>query len=218
MAIARMKKVYLIAHSSLRQELIDTLHQQGFLHISDLKEEVSETESKEVLADFESELRGIELSLDKVKFVLDFLSEFEEKKKGFLAGLIKEKVKVSLEEFGGIERKLDFETVYHQASDLDVELTSLKNKINQLNLVKQSLEPWGNLPLSLSEVGETKKAVVAIGQIPTENFSRLMLELTEEVEESALEAVSQDFQNTNFYIVFHKDRFEDVYRLLYKYG
>lgn len=219
-----MKKVYLIAHGSLRSQILDTLQKQGLLHISDLREKVGEETTapelkiEESLAEYESDLRETELVLDKIKFVLDFISEFEEKKKGFLAGLIKEKVKVSLEEFAGIQKKLDFETLYHQASDLDVELTHIKNRTNQLSLTRQSLEPWRELPISLSEVGETAKTVVAIGAIPTENFSNLKTELFEEVKESIIEPISQDFQNANFLIIFHKDCFEEAYRILYEYG
>ncbi|MDI6822477.1 MAG: V-type ATP synthase subunit I [Actinomycetota bacterium] len=218
MAVVKMKKVYLVAHSSLRQVLVDTLNEQGLLHIMNLREEIAETDWEPLLVDYQPDLGHLELLLSKVQFVLDFLADFEERKGGFLFGLIKEKVKVAWTSFNEIEDKIEFNDIYEECENFDNQLAHIRNEISQLKALKEDLLPWLSLTLNLSDLGETAQTVILIGQVPTPEFPDLQGELEENVVESELTLVSQDFRDSNFLLIFLKRHSDQVYGILQKHG
>jgi len=217
-AVVKMKKVYLVVHSSLRQVLVDTLNEQGLLHIMNLREEIAETDWEPLLVDYQPDLGHLELLLSKVQFVLDFLSDFEERKGGFLSGLIKEKVKVAWTSFNEVEDKIEFNDIYEECENLDNQLAHIRNEISQFKALKEDLLPWLSLTLNLSDLGETVQTVVLIGQVPTPEFQDLQGELEENVVESDLTLVSQDFKDSNFLLIFLKRQSDQVYGILQKHG
>ncbi|HAW60061.1 MAG TPA: hypothetical protein DCW86_01140 [Actinobacteria bacterium] len=213
-----MKKVYLIAHDSLRSQLIDSLHEQGLLHITNLREEMPEQELPQAEAEYESALREADLAISKAEFVLNFLVGFEEEKKGFLAGMIKEKIVVEKERFYRIKEKVDFEEVYRECEELDVKLTSIDNRLSHLSQLRASLEPWLPLRIRFDEVKETRRTVLFLGEVSTPGFAKFRSELAEEVPESSLEEISRDFRFTRFLLIFLKERSEEVQGLLQRHG
>jgi len=218
MAIVRMKKAFLIAHNSIRQEMIDVLHERRLLHVSNLRERLEETELGEILTEFKPQLKELNLLIDRAEFVLDFLKGFEERKKGLLQSMMKEKVKIDKSTFSTIEDKIDFDDVYQKSEKLDSRLTHIKNRLSFLITQKESLETWVPLKLKFSEITETKSTRLILGQITTERLQDLQPELAETMPESLIDIVNEDAKTSYVLVFIHKAGEEEAQRLLYQYG
>lgn len=218
MAIVSMKKAYLIAHSSIQHEVVDALHEQSLLHVSDLREQLEETEIGEALSEFKPQLKELDLYIDRVEFVLEFLKDFEEEKKGILQSMMKEKVKIDRSEFSTINDRIDFDDAYKKCENLESQLNHIRNRSAFLSSLKESLEPWALLKLKLSQIAETRFTYLVLGQVPNERFEDLQEELGETVPESYLDLIGQDTRYSYILAIYHKNADEEVQRLLYQYG
>ncbi len=218
MAVVKVKKVYLIAHDSMRETLVKVLQKNGLLHIANLKKELSETELEEVLKEFEPDSKEIDLMLSKVNFTLDFLADFAEKKKGFLSGLMGEKTEVEPSKFENIQDKVNLEKIYEECESFEGRLNVIETGLNKLEATRNELKPWMPLDIKFMDIGETKRAVFLIGQVASLNFNKLQVELEETVPESVLEMISKDFQYVYVLGIYLKDRSDEVSQILNKYG
>ncbi|MBI4744891.1 MAG: V-type ATP synthase subunit I [Actinobacteria bacterium] len=218
MAVARMKKIYLIAHSSLKSHIVSSLHQQGLLHIENIEDTILKNNLKESTVNNVPDLNEFDLILSKINFVIDFISPYKEKKKGLLSGLLKEKVKLSSYEFEKIEEKLNFEHVYRECETLDVELNKLNNKLNNLTNLEENLKPWVNLKIRLADFKGTKYVDLLIGKIANNFFDKFKEETEKDIPESFVDAVSSDSQNTNVLLVYHKNNTSKINSILSKYN
>jgi len=218
MAVVKVKKVYLIAHDSIRETLVKSLQKNGLLHIANLKKELSETELKEVLKEFEPDSKEIDSMFSKVNFTLDFLADFAEKEGGFLSGLMGEKIEVEPSKFENIRDKVNLEKIYEECESLDGRLNVIETELNKLESTRNELKPWMPLDIKFIDIGETKRAVFLIGQVAPLSFDKFQAELKENVPESVLEMVNKDYQYAYVLVIYLKDRSDEVSRILNKYG
>ena len=221
MAVVRMKKVYLIAHESHRTKLIETLHQLGSLRITAFKKDEKLAEEKinlNLRSGDEEKLKELDLQLSKIQFASDFVCQFEPKKRGFFGGFIKEKVKVSRRRFERIQNTLNFEQIYNDCENLDIELNSLQNQLLKIRTLRANLNPWYSLLLDLKEIKETKETIILAGEIPVHRFSQFQGEIEKKARESAVYLLNQDSQVARVIFVFHKSHAVKLYSLFPQYG
>lgn len=212
MAVVAMKRFYCLAHQSLKSRLLDALHQFGSVQIEDLKERATETDVEPLLAEPVIETRDLHLAFSRVQFILDFFKEHEPKK-DFLAGIVKEKVRTTYEQFNSIERQVKLDEIYEKCEDLDSELTNLAARRHNLEDLKMSLLPWNSLDVRLSELKDTETTAVAVGSLPRENLDHLELTLEEDYPETNLDVVSIERGEANISLIFHR-QFEDEIQTL----
>lgn len=213
-----MKKVFIVAHQALKSDLIDKLHEQGLVHITDLKEEIKQTDLEEELVEHELNLEQIEELEAKVNSALTFLGPFEEKKKGLLAGMLKERLDITLDKFSHIQEKLKFNDVYAKIERLEDELNRVRNRITHLKSLIKRLKPWESLSIKLSEIKPTEKTNIILGELPTANWDDFESEASDIILDSLIELISQDFRITCFFAVVLDAEEEEFHRILHKYG
>ncbi|GFP38050.1 hypothetical protein HKBW3S44_01730, partial [Candidatus Hakubella thermalkaliphila] len=166
MAIARMKKVYIMGHQSIRGELLEGLQEAELVHIANLREKIEPDVLDEAEIADQEELGSLHLKLSKVGFVLDQLGRFYIEKKGFLSSLIKEKVVVSLEDLKKVEEKLNFEQVYAECEALENEFARVLSNLRHLEEQRKSLVPWLGLDLKIEDIRDTRETGIITGKLP----------------------------------------------------
>ena len=169
MGIARMNKIYLLAHQAEKDQILRVLQQAGVVEISDITEADEETAHWAELVEPDQareDLQEIESEIAKVKFSLDYLNRYYPEK-GMLDELLAEKEVLTPEELGAQEamgaKKCRSLCV---AEKVDEELLTLRNAETRLQNATQQLLPWQNLTLPLEELRETKAVWVQLGTIP----------------------------------------------------
>jgi len=171
MAISKIKKIQIIGHNSIRENVIELLHKWGVVEINDLRNELTEDyfmESRQGSV-FEDRLR-------KVQYILEFLANFEEKS-GFLGGLTQEKLVLERVELANILKTFGLDEIYSQCKTLEERFRKLEVERKRLYEQRTNLIPWRDLLLNLSDLVDTEKTRVVPGIIPLKSYEKFLSEL-----------------------------------------
>src|SRR3990170_4284645 len=101
-----MKKVWLIAHRDDQSAIVERLQEVGLIEVAEVEAAAPVTKGADQEL-FSSRAEQLALELTKVQFVLDFFKKAKPPKKGFIAGLIKDRLLVSRARFDTVDKKLD---------------------------------------------------------------------------------------------------------------
>ncbi|MBT9170160.1 MAG: hypothetical protein DDT18_00499 [Actinobacteria bacterium] len=218
MAIARMKKVYIMGHQSIRGELLEGLQEAELVHIANLREKIEPDVLDEAEIADQEELGSLHLKLSKVGFVLDQLGRFYTEKKGFLSSLIKEKVVVSLEDLKKVEEKLNFEQVYAECEALENEFVRVLSNLRHLEEQRKSLVPWLGLDLKIEDIRDTRETGIITGKLPVSNFKKFSSDIESELSYTCFNTVSEDGRNKCLFIIYHREEEGALASILGRHG
>ncbi|MCR4404868.1 MAG: V-type ATP synthase subunit I [Candidatus Acetothermia bacterium] len=166
MALARMQKVRLIGHDSVREAVMAVLQDLGVLQISDLtgRDEGSEG----VLGLFRAkraQVEELEQKLSEIKYVLDFIARFEPKA-GLLESLTNPKAEITADELEEIVENYDYKPVYERARALDLEPAQLRSELAKLEALRNELLPWAEVAIPIEELRSSHLVAFVAGRLP----------------------------------------------------
>ncbi|RJQ55548.1 MAG: V-type ATP synthase subunit I [Actinobacteria bacterium] len=210
MAVARMKKVTLLGHSSVRAALTRELQQEGLIQIS-LARQDGEGEPPEHLG---REIHQLELAVHKASFLLDFLEQFADEKRGFVRGMMARRVYLTHAEYETIEGKIPFEQLYDEAERLDEKLNSIRAAGSRLQAQIQALQVWQGLDVPLEMMGPTRQTRLFLGLLPSDAVESLRAVLSETAPETVLETVSEAARQTAIAVLAHQSIAGEVQSVL----
>ena len=198
MAIAKMKRVHLIALQSDRQALLEKLVHLGCVHLSqppDVPEEV-------LLQPNQSELSGRQTEMRMLQTALTTLQRAAPRKGG---GLLTPRPQVSEQEFLDdrvLERqRKTAETITAHAAEID----RLQAKINRLQTEKMTLLPWQEMDIPLEQT-ETRTLRMMTGTLPTAvDWSAVQGELMDRVEAAQLHLIGESREQKCVLLLCHKE-------------
>lgn len=205
MAIARMKKVYIMGHQSIKEDLLERLQEGGLVHIANLREKIEPDVLDEAEIVDQEELGSLHLKLSKVGFVLDQLGRFCPDKKGFLAGLIKEKALVNLEDLKKVEEKLNFDRLHAECEALENEFVRVLSNLRHLDDQSRSLVPWLGLDIKIEDIRDTRETGIIIGKLPLSDFKKFASDIESELSYTCLNTVSEDGRHKYLFIIYHRE-------------
>ncbi|MBT4119738.1 MAG: hypothetical protein HOG89_01250 [Candidatus Peribacter sp.] len=173
MVLVQMQKVGIIAHSSLREDLISMLHDEGVIDVRAAAE-------KQVLDHTEVEYKEAE-----VAFAVTTLKDFADKQT--LAVCNK---KVSVEDTIHAAKHTDVQGIVSQLHTLEKEDTEAARKIQELKDLRADLAPWKNLNANLQDQNESENTLRIFGTLPAAAQHKLQDSMTQSIKRSVLEKVS----------------------------
>ncbi len=206
MAVSEMRKVEIFAHNSSRESIIEELQNLGVLQVIEMEEE----EKPGV------DLGEIQKTLEKIKYSIEYLSNFEPKKKGFAGGFLEIKPILSEKEFLKISKEFNYEKVHKQCLDLDERTHQLNNRENRLLAQYKEVIPWQNLILPLEEIKETEFTETLLGIAPSSNKEELGKELG--AKDVHLEVIEETSEKTYLLLTYLKEEAEEINDFLKNYG
>ena len=213
MAVAQMKKVDIYAHAYLRDRLIESLHDQGKLHIENLHQMVSE-ESPGLSTEEVPDTRELTVRISKAAFMDQFMDEHEADKPGFIQSLFKEKFEVTSEEYFSIEEDLDFDVIYEECGTLDAELFRVRERLKRIEELREELRHWVALTVPLKEMAPTLATEVVLGKAPIRKVDDLRYALDEATPLVNLSEISRDILNVRVMVIYHHQAAEEVEEIL----
>lgn len=202
MAIVKMKKLTLIGLDRRRDEALETLMKLGVVEISDKLLE-SEDDILNLTRDGdESYVARLENDISRVKFAIDYLSRFYNRKKSFFSGKAaysEETVKKLLSD----EKPLW--DIVDNVFELDRKLAELKAEENKINNFVDSIMPWISLRIPFETVS-TNSTEIVLGTIPnTKSIDDIYEALLGIIPSIVLEKINSDNEQYYVLIVYHKD-------------
>lgn len=197
MALVQMQKVGIITHSSLREDLIAMLHDEGVLDVRAAGEKVHIDHTE------------IEYKEAEVAFATSTLKGFADKQT--LAVCDK---KVSIEDTVHAAKHTDVQGIIGQLHEFEKEDTDANRQIQELKDLRAELNLWKNLHANLSESNTSEHTIRIYGTLPLLKEHILHESMMQSIKRSVLEKVSNTQEKEEAYVaIIWKDdlrKFEEI--------
>ncbi|NYT00628.1 MAG: V-type ATP synthase subunit I [Methanocellales archaeon] len=216
MAVADIKRVYIISHGSQKEEIISELQKVGLVEVTDLRERLATTDWKLLLKEWgEPELRELDKNLSELDHTIDFLSDFEENSSGFIAGFFSPKISMKKKEFESTGDFSDYKKICDQCNDLETKLNELKNEENRLLNTLCHISVWMDLGIPLEDTKGTEKTNIVLGTVSA--FDEMEKDIIELASETYLQVVSKHEEEYHILVIYVKDKEDEITRVMKKY-
>ena len=196
MAIVQMQKVAVLAHNSLREEVIRYLHERGVM-------QVLQSSSDADIDHTEVNFRAAELQ-SAIQILKNFAS------KDVLAALQKPSTP---EQIIGAALHTDVRGIVDTLHRLEEEDTVAERELQEQHALAGILVPWKALPVALHEQAESKRTLRLLGTVQEINLPQMQKELSARAPLSSLEVISTANGTANVMAIIWKTdsrTFEEV--------
>lgn len=208
MAIAEMKKIFLFAHQAEKDKIMHALHSLGMVEIRDIQENPSWEEWEQYLAagGEQESVSRLETKIGEVKYALDFLARHFPVKKSFVDQFTGGKLKLTPGEFATYCAEQErVQAIYQTCRQVDERLVALRNEETRVRNLMEALLPYGDFPLPLEELGETKRLSIKLGSLPAEEAEAFRNRLEETKAEVFFQTISQGREKAHLFLVHFQD-------------
>lgn len=213
MAIVNFKKVQIIGHQPIRQDVVDLLQEQGLVEVTNLTGKLASLEYRDLVRKEEVEKdEALDVALERIDYAIRYLSSFE--KKGFLESIVSLKPTFSQEEFLRLARDFDYTRVWEDCLAIDRRMKEIHALIGRLEAERDSLLPWTGLDAPLEEVRSTGKTDFTLGTISNVEFSKMAEDLLKEVIPYHVEIVSEGRVNKHIFLAYLLEDKERVFPIM----
>ena len=197
MAIAKMKRLHLIALQSDRQNLMDRLLRLGCVHLDEpqeIPEDLTLRRDTSQLADRQAELRQLRAALETLR--------------GYAAqkgGLLSPRPQVREADFLDDAVLAKCTVLAEEINGHSGEIERLQAKENRLRTERMTLLPWQELDIPMETDG-TRTVRVMTGTLPSAvNWDALAGELADKVAEAQLHQVGESREQRCVLLLCHRD-------------
>jgi len=213
MAIARMKKVYIVADKELKDSLPAKLRSLGLLEISKVKKSENPFKDSE---EKKQEIEQLEEWLSRINSVIEYLGEVEEDKKPEL-GLFPKKIAIKEEEFLEWIQNSDWEKICNKSNQIKEKLERLKEEKKDLVNEREFLSPWKNLStISFEKLKESRFITYQMGIITSE-VKETFYKNINELKGSHLHIVKEEGRNVYFFLIYLRENQEKIDSIFQKF-
>lgn len=216
MAIVKMKKFTLLAFESQKQKLLKDLQRLESVQFSEvlIQEELEEYLQKDSA---HIEISEIEEEQAKIRFAIDFLSQYEEKK-GMIQSLKEGKNTVTYYELEKAVEDLQWKKQYDYLKEKENTINKKQQHISKLSSEIEEIGKWSNLDISMNEVKNFKNCIAYLGGVPKNFIDSLREDISSQYNNCYIEVVNEDNRDSNILIIFHRELQSEIDTLLKKYS
>jgi len=227
MAVSQMRRVQIFAHSSHRASLIRNLQDLEIIHINDLNEQEEEGANTKfapteipAASEVRTIIRGIQNDLSRLQSTIDYLANFEQKK-GFIAGLLGDKIILRSQEYADIAKEVahgEWRNICGECQSLEDQAASIANRESRLRSDTEHLRLWSNLDAPIEEIQDTEKTAIRIGVVPVGAYDGLLADLESSEVDVAFEVVGETKTEIYLVVMFLKEDEQEASSILTRYG
>lgn len=204
MPIAKMAKIFILAHRAERGTVIDLLHRQGTVQLVSVADGLTRGELPGGLLSEKADqaVSDLEVRLGEVRYCLDFLQRHFPLRKNLVEQFTGARLKLTPECFSNYAAGEDqIKTIYTACRDLETKLARLRNEETRCLNLTAELEPWGDLALPLEEIRPSDRIRMKLGTIPAAALDQLRQDLPDAVPESVLLTVSTGKEQSHLFLL-----------------
>lgn len=224
MAIVSMKRVTVIGHHTLREQVLNELQRLGVMHVTGLPDESASSGSQDDPAlssyDTSRDVSALEQQLAKLNSVLDLIDRFHKIKKSFIDQFANLKVIMSEDEYRRYTSSRDSAVagLYAQARDLEERLGRISSEEARLRGELALFSDWALLDACVSDVSDTRTCRVSLGQVEARTWEDLVRDLDTRTFDVYVEEISRDKNTVNVLLICHADDYQEASEVLRGYG
>jgi V/A-type H+-transporting ATPase subunit I len=204
MAVEPVKKIRVISHASLQEEVLEALQAAGTVHV----ERLSGTEllpPKEYSDEEQQSLRTCTFRISQAEFILSYLKAYGYDKRSFFRTIVKDKYPMTLEEFVRAHERVDLDRAYAECSEYERHLVEIDEKKTALEQEREELSNWTELQLDMDEIACKHMYCLLPLRVPVADLEAFGQALASEVIESTLDVVSERGSRAYCMVVYHLD-------------
>lgn len=201
MAVSRMKKIQLLAHKSVKADVVAALREGGAIHIVEPSIELPGDHDAPAWRERRSELSK---RLGKLEYLRTLLKPHAPKRKS-LEAMLNPKLLLTRDELAGAVRAFDVEGAYERATELEGRMRSAEAEAARKETLADELSHWTALATPVEGVVDTRLSRVALVSVEAAEVGSLTSDLAETAAESDLIEVSRSGSTVYLVAVFLKD-------------
>lgn len=171
MAIDRIKKITILCASHASSRLMRAIHDLGVVEITDATESFEGAQG--CLERDQGSAEEVERNLQRVGLVLSLLDTFAPEQTSFVAGLAPVPLVVDPRELDEALHRLDFETHYSVAAELDDLYRQTERAIADVQSHMKELEPLEELPFALKQFHSAQRVRLVYGLLSPKRLEAL---------------------------------------------
>jgi len=215
MAVCKVKKVNIFTHIELKNKIIEELHKVGCVQIIDVTSKLKALG----LLEF-NEINDIEsnYALAKVKYCIDFLSNFKDKSKKSDKSLATPDKVYDYKKLSSLFFQYDYQKIYEKCIELEGNLKILKTRENHLKNIQEQLEEWKELDLKIEDLEGTKNTEIIAGTLPSKDFVSCSDDLKKIGKEIEINKISEDKKQSKIIILSISEYHSSIKKILSKYN
>jgi len=215
MAVCKVKKVNIFTHIELKNKIIEELHKVGCVQIIDVTSKLKALG----LLEF-NEINDIEsnYALAKVKYCIDFLSNFKDKSKKSDKSLATPDKVYDYKKLSSLFFQYDYKKIYEKCIELEGNLKILKTRENHLKNIQEQLEEWKELDLKIEDLEGTKNTEIIAGTLPSKDFVSCLDELKKIGKEIEINKISEGKKQSKIIILSMSEYHSSIKKILSKYN
>jgi len=215
MAVCKVKKVNIFTHIELKNKIIEELHKVGCVQIIDVTSKLKALG----LLEF-NEINDIEsnYALAKVKYCIDFLSNFKDKSKKSDKSLATPDKVYDYKKLSSLFFQYDYQKIYEKCIELEGNLKILKTRENHLKNIQEQLEEWKEVDLKIEDLEGTKNTEIIAGTLPSKDFVSCLDELKKIGKEIEINKISEGKKQSKIIILSMSEYLSSIKKILSKYN
>lgn len=157
MAIAEVRKVQIIAHSSVKMDLLSSLQEEGLIQLE-------RTDLEEVdLRSSTTEISQIDHQLYRLSHALGYLSHWDDK--GFVKKLFAQKPQIQRQKRREVLHS-DYLPTLEKIEKIETEKNDLLSEIKFLEKEEEHLHPFEDLEVPITSLQPTDSTEILLGRLP----------------------------------------------------
>lgn len=187
MAVSRMRRIQILAHTSAKEEVIAALREEGVLHVVEPAVEFDSEMDHDARIERE---RGLVAELSKLEYVRTFLKPYVPKGKPF-EKMFNPRVLVDRSAHADLVAGFDAEKLYQRCVELEGRMRSAEAEIQRKSGLIAELGHWAGLGGPVESFTDTRNTRVSLVSFEGADTASLERELSDESPETALIEVSR---------------------------
>lgn len=215
MAVCKVKKVNIFTHLELKDKIIEELQKAGCVQLIDI---TSKLKMAGLLGLNEINSNESYSALTKVKYCVDYLSNYQGKSKKSDKSIPTLSNVYDYKKLSSIFFQHDYKKIYEKCTELDGDLKKLKTRENHLKNTKEQLEEWRELDLKIEDLEETKNTKTIVGTIPLKEFIPCLKEIKKIGKEIEIKKISEDKKLYKVVIILISEYYSSIKKILSKYS
>ncbi|MFQ5793786.1 MAG: V-type ATP synthase subunit I [Candidatus Bipolaricaulia bacterium] len=197
MALAKMTKIRIVGHDSLRAQVVNTLQDLGAVQIAEIIAAADGFLNKK-----ESEVGEVEERLGGIQYTLDLIDRFTEEDRGGLEGFLNLKAPITEAEMDRIVQEYDHRPTYQQVRTLDSALSLIRSQLTKLEGQRQGLLPWIDLEIPVDELRSSARVSLILGSVATDRLEAFVTQAAQALGELVtIEPVGEPNRQTYLYVI-----------------
>jgi len=164
MAVARMRKITILAYEELEAPLFEELRDTGLMHVTKSTAAGNGEQPEEI--DFDAEAPEYVERLSQLAVIKSYFERYNAIEKGFIDMFTGKKPEMSFGEFKNAVAGYDVPRIFARVQEHDQRLGDIGKEITGLEQKMQVFEPWRQLDIPLHEIGGTGTCDTFLAVVP----------------------------------------------------